>query len=65
MTNMEMDQTYVANTYARFPVTLTEGVGATLKDENGKRFIGPWQRPSPSIPSARPTGLAGGCRRLS
>jgi acetylornithine/N-succinyldiaminopimelate aminotransferase len=34
-----MDQTYVANTYARFPVTLTEGVGATLKDENGKRYI--------------------------
>ena len=30
------DGKYIANTYKRFPVTLTEGCGAIAKDPEGK-----------------------------
>ncbi len=40
MTNLqELDKTYVAGTYARFPVTLTEGKGSLVYDEAGKEYI--------------------------
>lgn len=35
----KLDQTYVANTYARFPVTIVKGKGSRLWDENGKEYI--------------------------
>lgn len=36
---MNFDKTYVANTYARFPVTLESGKGSVVKDVNGKEYI--------------------------
>ena len=33
------DKTYVAGTYARFPVTIVSGKGSVVYDENGKRYI--------------------------
>jgi acetylornithine/N-succinyldiaminopimelate aminotransferase len=39
MSVMERDQKYIANTYARFPLVLTEGKGVRVKDENGKEYI--------------------------
>lgn len=39
MTTIEKDQQYIASTYARFPVTLVSGHGATAVDENGKEYI--------------------------
>ena len=39
MTIKEIDKQYIANTYARFDVVLTEGNGSVLKDENGKEYI--------------------------
>lgn len=33
------DQQYIANTYKRFPVTLTEGKGACAWDPEGKKYI--------------------------
>ena len=39
MTIKEIDKQYIANTYARFDVVLTEGKGSVLKDENGKEYI--------------------------
>ncbi len=35
----EKDQEYIANTYARFPLTLTHGKGSVVYDENGKKYI--------------------------
>ncbi len=35
----QLDSTYIAPTYARFPVVLTSGKGAMLKDEDGKEYI--------------------------
>ncbi len=35
----EVDNKYVANTYARFPVTLVKGSGSLVYDENGKEYI--------------------------
>ncbi len=35
----EKDKKYVASTYARFPVSLTEGVGSRVRDEDGKEYI--------------------------
>ena len=35
----EIDKSYVAGTYARFPVTLVSGKGSLLYDENGKEYI--------------------------
>ncbi len=34
-----LDNTYVAHTYARFPVTFVAGQGSRLTDENGKEYI--------------------------
>lgn len=39
MNIQEMDQTYVANTYGRFDLTLKEGKGSILKDDAGKTYI--------------------------
>ena len=40
MSNLQqLDKNYVANTYARFPVTITHGSGSVVYDENGKRYI--------------------------
>ncbi|MCQ2457971.1 MAG: acetylornithine/succinylornithine family transaminase [Clostridia bacterium] len=36
---MQMDKTYVANTYARFPVELVSGKGSKVYDNNGKEYI--------------------------
>lgn len=35
----EKDNQYIANTYQRFPVVITEGKGSLLYDENGKEYI--------------------------
>jgi acetylornithine/N-succinyldiaminopimelate aminotransferase len=39
MNMQEMDQKYIANTYARFPVALVSGKGSILVDETGKEYI--------------------------
>lgn len=36
---MNFDKTYVANTYARFPVALESGNGSIVKDVDGKEYI--------------------------
>lgn len=36
---MQLDDTYIAHTYARFPVRLVEGEGSILWDESGRRYI--------------------------
>lgn len=35
----EIDKTYVANTYARFPVQIVKGKGSLCYDETGKEYI--------------------------
>ncbi|HBX75055.1 MAG TPA: aspartate aminotransferase family protein, partial [Acidaminococcaceae bacterium] len=35
----ELDQKYVANTYARFPVEIVGGKGSIVKDAEGKEYI--------------------------
>ncbi|MBR6185161.1 MAG: aspartate aminotransferase family protein [Clostridia bacterium] len=35
----ELDQTYIASTYKRFPLEITEGKGSLVKDEQGKEYI--------------------------
>ncbi|MDD6478531.1 MAG: aspartate aminotransferase family protein [Oscillospiraceae bacterium] len=35
----EIDSSYIANTYSRFPLVLTDGKGSRVKDENGKEYI--------------------------
>lgn len=35
----ELDNKYIANTYARFPLVLKEGKGSVVVDENGKEYI--------------------------
>lgn len=39
MTVIDLDKKYIANTYARYPVTLVSGHGSTAIDENGKEYI--------------------------
>ena len=39
MTVRELDEKYVASTYARFPVCLKSGKGSLMYDENGKEYI--------------------------
>ncbi|MBQ8747524.1 MAG: aspartate aminotransferase family protein [Clostridia bacterium] len=39
MNIQELDNTYVAHTYARFPVSFVSGHGSILTDENGKDYI--------------------------
>ena len=33
------DESYIAHTYARFPITLVSGKGSLVTDENGKEYI--------------------------
>ena len=35
----QLDNTYIANTYARYPVTIVRGKGSLVWDENGKEYI--------------------------
>lgn len=39
MSIIELDSTYVANTYKRFPVEIVSGKGSILKDTAGKEYI--------------------------
>ena len=39
MSFMNMDQTYVAGTYKRFPVEIVSGKGSRLVDVNGKSYV--------------------------
>ena len=39
MDTQKLDQTYVANTYARFPVTIVKGKGSLVWDDTGKEYI--------------------------
>ena len=39
MTTKEIDSKYIASTYARFPICLTNGKGSLVYDENGKEYI--------------------------
>ena len=39
MSMMNMDQTYVAGTYKRFPVEIVSGKGSRVVDVNGKEYI--------------------------
>lgn len=39
MNTKELDNKYIAHSYGRFDVCLTEGKGSTLYDENGKKYI--------------------------
>lgn len=39
MNTKEIDNEFVAHSYGRFDVCLTEGKGSTLYDENGKKYI--------------------------
>ncbi len=39
MNVFEKDNSYIASTYARFPLNLVSGKGSILKDENGKEYI--------------------------
>lgn len=39
MSIIEIDNKYVANTYARFPIELVSGKGSKLYDANGKEYI--------------------------
>ena len=39
MSIIEIDKTYVAGTYARFPVHIVNGKGSLVYDENGKEYI--------------------------
>ncbi len=36
---MQTDNTYIANTYARFPLNIVRGKGSLVWDENGKEYI--------------------------
>lgn len=40
MSNLQnLDQKYIAGTYARFPISIVSGKGSEVFDENGKRYI--------------------------
>lgn len=39
MSILEKDNLYIANTYARFPITIKSGKGSICYDENGKEYI--------------------------
>ena len=39
METQKHDQTYIANTYARFPVTIVKGKGSLVWDDTGKEYI--------------------------
>ena len=39
MSIKELDKKYIANTYARFDLQITNGCGSLVYDENGKEYI--------------------------
>ena len=39
MNTFELDKEYVASTYARFPLEIVSGKGATVVDSDGKEYI--------------------------
>ena len=39
MNYQQADEQYIAHTYKRFPIVITEGAGSLVKDENGKEYI--------------------------
>ncbi len=39
MNTFDLDKTYVANTYGRFPLEIVSGKGAVVVDANGKEYI--------------------------
>ena len=39
MNTFDLDQTYIAGTYKRFPVEIVSGKGSLVKDVNGKEYI--------------------------
>ena len=39
METKELDNDYVAHAYGRFNVTLNNGKGSTISDDNGKQYI--------------------------
>lgn len=39
METKELDNDYVAHAYGRFDVTLNNGKGSTISDDNGKQYI--------------------------
>ena len=39
MDTQKLDQTYIANTYARFPVTIVKGKGSLVWDDTGREYI--------------------------
>lgn len=39
MNTRQKDETYIAGTYARFPLTLVSGHGSVVRDEEGKEYI--------------------------
>ena len=39
MNTIDLDKTYVAGTYRRFPVEIVSGKGSLVKDNNGKEYI--------------------------
>ena len=39
MDTKELDKTYIAGTYARFPLTIVKGKGSTVWDDTGKSYI--------------------------
>ena len=39
MNTFELDQTYIAGTYKRFPVEIVSGKGSLVEDVNGKEYI--------------------------
>ena len=40
MNTQQLDHTYIANTYARYPVTIVRGKGSLVWDENGNLVTG-------------------------
>ena len=39
MSVKQKDNEFIAATYGRFPLVITEGKGSLLKDEDGKEYI--------------------------
>lgn len=39
MNTQQLDHTYIAGTYARYPITITRGKGSLVWDETGKEYI--------------------------
>ncbi len=39
MTTFELDRTYIAGTYKRFPIEIVNGRGSLVRDVNGKEYI--------------------------